>query len=161
MAKYVRLLIFCGLLLVHVATTHSHSTIQGPAVDPLPKGAIARLGAPRSELRGGVKAPVFTPDGKTIVAFGPSKHWSTVRFFETATGKELSQFEVGIEDVRNVILTPDGKGVFLCHEWAVRLHDRSNGELIRRFFVERPHASCALSPDGKWLAVPSNFMGGG
>jgi WD40 repeat protein len=170
MSTQVRLLILFGLLLLPVAATSSQpeaasrnqttSAPQGPRVDlygdPLPEGAIARMGSVRFHHPGGISAAAFAPDGKSIVAVGRAKEGSSVRFWETATGKELSQFEADVGDVTSVIWTPDGKTVLHCNEAAVSQLERSTGKLIRRFSAEGQTGSSALSPDGTLLAAPTN-----
>src|SRR5207245_2353919 len=54
---------------------------------PLPLGAVARIGATRFRHSEGITALAFSPDGK-VLASGGTDH--TVRFWEGATGKELA-----------------------------------------------------------------------
>jgi hypothetical protein len=122
MLMHVRLLMVFGLVFVPTATLRSQPipAFPGPRVDlygdPLPEGAIARMGSVRfHHPAGGVTAAAFAPDGKTIavVVVERAKKGSSVRFWETPTGKELSQFEVDDNHVRSVIWTADAKGVLL------------------------------------------------
>src|SRR6188474_2631349 len=53
--------------------------------DPLPQGAVARLGTLRLRRS---SASAFTPDGKAVVTHG----YDELRVWEVATGKELKRF---------------------------------------------------------------------
>src|SRR2546427_1099331 len=59
-----------------------HGDRQG---DPLPPGAIARLGTVRFRHHRAIYAIAFAPDGKTIASAGLG---SEVFLWETTTGKE-------------------------------------------------------------------------
>src|SRR5262249_49573204 len=54
--------------------------------DPLPAGALARMGTVRFQHGDDVWGVVWSPDGKTVVSSG-SPHGN--RFWEAATGKEI------------------------------------------------------------------------
>src|SRR3954451_15122537 len=58
--------------------------------DPLPVGAVMRLGAMRFRFGGGLADIRFSPDGKMIVAHVPSD----IYVWDAATGKELRRFHV-------------------------------------------------------------------
>jgi RNA polymerase sigma factor (sigma-70 family) len=74
--------------------------------DPLPKGAIARLGTMRFRHgRGATLA--FAPDGKTIITFGGDR---TFRIWDVATGHLVQERTIPNGDqARNAVLSPDGK----------------------------------------------------
>src|SRR5262245_16741309 len=57
--------------------------------DPLPPGAVLRLGTGRFRHAG---AFAFLPDGRTIVS---RSEGNSFRFWETATGKLLGELETG------------------------------------------------------------------
>jgi len=56
--------------------------------DPLPPGALARLGTRRFRHHEALAAVALTPDGKTVAASGPR---SGVRLWEAVTGKEQAR----------------------------------------------------------------------
>ncbi len=127
--------------------------------DPLPAGAVARLGSVRFHHQGGVIASAFSPDGKTIVAAGMEKDGTSLRFWETATGKELSRIAVEGLEVARLAFTPDGQGVFVDRGSGVELYQRQTGALLRCFVVEDFSGRFALAPDGKSLAMASDRSG--
>jgi hypothetical protein len=57
--------------------------------DPLPPGAIARMGTIRYRLTGGAHSVVISPNGKTLASWGGN----TIRLCEVTTGKGLLSFE--------------------------------------------------------------------
>lgn len=60
--------------------------------DPLPEGAVARLGTTRYWLGNQVTSLVFLPDGKSLLSGGDS-----IQVMDLATGKQLRRFRgVGI-----------------------------------------------------------------
>src|SRR5262249_20959764 len=93
------------------------STAGGPAAkpagvprldlggDPLPQGALARLGTPRFRQAEGIPCFAFCPDGKTVLA---GSHDCTVRLWDVATGKELRRFLGHRAAVRGLALSGDG-----------------------------------------------------
>src|SRR5262245_8789298 len=54
--------------------------------DPLPVGAVARLGTIRLTHAGSVSAVTFAPDGRLLASTGQD---GAVRLWETATGKPV------------------------------------------------------------------------
>src|SRR5262249_40859229 len=73
--------------------------------DPLPPGAIARMGTTRFRHAEGVTCAVFAPDGKTVITASLD---STLRAWDTATGKELRRFVGHRGPVRQIALSPNG-----------------------------------------------------
>src|SRR5262249_48650852 len=106
---------------------------KGPAVDrhgdPLPPGAIARLGTLR--FRQGLFTPCFLPDGKTILT--ASRH--SLPFWETETGRLRREIPTGSLYVYHIALSPDGTRVaatgMLRRAGALRVWEVATGKEVR------------------------------
>jgi WD40 repeat protein len=130
--------------------------------DPLPAGALARLGTVRFRGRSGQSHGLaFLPDGNTLVTADGD---SAIRFWETNTGRLLREVRVSPLSVRTFALSPDGKqiavGGYLLNDkddWAsagaVRILDAASGKEVRSFSrTDRDvDHSIRFTPDGKFL----------
>jgi RNA polymerase sigma factor (sigma-70 family) len=133
----------------------------GPRDEPLPEGAVARLGS--SRLRIGNSAFALTPDGRTIVTVSPE---GTVREFDANTGRSLQRRQLADRD--DVVpeaqcfaqLSADGKTAAIEERTVggrrVTVWDVQSGKVLLRSAAAegRSVGEYALSPDGKQLAVP-------
>ena len=128
--------------------------------DPLPDGAIARLGTVRFNHGDGMRSLVYSPDGKMIVSVGNGR----ARVWDADTGAELRQFSTGTSDWNEeAVLTPDGKNLVLLiqsfRDDPLRVFDVETGKSLRdtKLPVRRNELSIerknALSPDGKLAAL--------
>jgi WD40 repeat protein len=114
-------------------------------------GATIRFGVPqvtRTEL-------AFAPDGKTLaVASG-----STLRFWDTTTGKELPLTDGHRGPVSNLGLSADGnRALTRGADGMIRRWDVTDGRQLGEF-GEPPHTTAvAFSPDGKWAAFGTNAL---
>jgi len=126
--------------------------------DPLPEGAIARLGTVRFRHGANIAGLSFTPDGKAVIARGP---WA-VRTWESKSGRELScvSGQVGHILFRASAVSPDGTLIAVAvsdrqnprNDTPIQLYDRPTGRLIRELGGGMYLIPC-FSADGKWLAV--------
>lgn len=135
-----------------------HADLYG---DPLPPGALARLGTLR--LRHISAAVAFSPDGKTLISAGAD---GTIRYWEPATGKETRRVHVQTADshAHPQLFTADGKTVAGMASEDICVWDTDTGKELQRFSVgkvplpglEGQSAQVfrlALSADGKLLAA--------
>ena len=122
--------------------------------DPLPPGAIARLGTLRLRQADGIAAFAFSADSKLLATGGGAKdEW--LHLWDTATGKLVRRLpESG---VTAIAFSPDGK--FL----AVAIRSRTSGKNLLHLWnlekdmwqpIEDPYrvwSILAFTPDGKTL----------
>src|SRR6202162_1129192 len=127
--------------------------------DPLPPGAVARLGSTRFLLPDSVRALTFSRDGKTLAS--ASHH--VVMLWDRKTGQTLRQFHVEKFDVRAITFTDAGQILVLggghVDAWpgsktnetdtAAYLFDPQTGRESRPFAGNSLEVLCgALAPDG-------------
>ena len=130
--------------------------------DPLPEGAVARLGSARFRSPdGSVSGLHFSADGKTLLTVGGH---AELRVWETGTGRLLSEARPEPVYVRSVVFSPDGKQIALeggrhidgdapGFEEVRRIVDVASGKEVRRFKMAEGDGDqvLALTPDGKYL----------
>jgi WD40 repeat protein len=128
--------------------------------DPLPAGAVARLGPARWRLGGYVWALDFSPDGSKLASGSID---NTVRLWDVATGLESKRFAGHDPWVTSVAYSPDG--ALLASAGAdglIRLSDAVTGKVICQLKGHDGPISClAFSPDGLLLASGSGVISGG
>lgn len=129
--------------------------------DPLPPGALARLGTIR--LRHVSATVAFSPDGKTLISAGGD---GTIRYWEPTTGKEIRRVRVQAADshAHPQFFAADNKVVAGYTSESIHVWDTNTGKELQHFpfdKLSRPGLEnrsafiwrLALSPDGKMLAA--------
>jgi WD40 repeat protein len=129
--------------------------------DPMPPGAVARLGTVRFRHGNGVFLIAFSADGKKIVFGGSDGVDNAIRMVEASTGKELRAFDFKPQEKPSgLALSPDGKLLAIASfnytkpEGAFVVWDTTTGkELARMDCGKQPSDVVVFSPDGKLLVT--------
>lgn len=126
--------------------------------DPLPPGAVARLGF----VRTGSNNPLNTADGGTLAAFSPdgksfaSVCYNRIYVWDVKTGRVRRRFQPGDGLVGRLAFTADGKSLVVPSQ---RLYtwDLDTGREVRRNYEGMIlWGQTALSPGGRWLIDGQN-----
>ncbi len=132
--------------------------------DPLPEGAIARLGTTR--LRTG-RHHLFLPDSRRFVQ---SREDGSVEISDVKTGKPLARLQAtDVPGRKHLIVStaaasPDSKHLAaVCWEGRCGVWETATGRLVRWLESGGFYSivRCDFSPDGKRLAVGGRPAGGG
>jgi RNA polymerase sigma factor (sigma-70 family) len=144
----------------------SHSEVTNPDAgrpavdrhgDPLPAGAVTRLGTLRFRTAHTVSRLAFAADGNTLLGAG----WDNIaRVWDRSTGKERRKV-VFREDWRNSFaVSPDGKLLATGgrdKDRKLRLWDAGTGKLLFESAAQEGRIEVLeFSPDGKTLAAAGN-----
>lgn len=122
--------------------------------DPLPDGAVARLGTVRFRMSGLVYACAWSPDGKTLAASSVDK---SVVFFDAATGRRLRQLQGNSSAATSLAYAPDGRTLAAGSEnGTITVWNCKTAKMVRQFRAEDRGPigrvwSLAYTPDGKGL----------
>jgi WD40 repeat protein/beta-lactamase regulating signal transducer with metallopeptidase domain len=140
---------------------HARSTLASGAgqeldSDPLPAGAVLRLGTVRLRHPRAVTSVAFSPNGQAVASVA----WldSQIRIWDVHTGRLIRALVGSNRDTpRSVLFSPDGKTLSVtCERGAVQLWDLASGLLLwqssYRTGGQRAN-SVAFAPDGKTLAT--------
>ncbi|SRR5579883_1972942 len=140
--------------------------------DPLPPGAIARLGTQRWRASGDVETLAFTPDGQTVLAVSPagnpladSPPPNGLCLFDVVSGKRIRYIRPPSTFFGRVALSADGKRLAAaCMFWpdddrrkdVVQILELPSGRKLREFDVKLYSDSLpwlGWSADGHLLAA--------
>ena len=104
--------------------------------DPLPPGAVARLGSVRWRSANwgyNTETGIFTPDGERFITWGGGQ---AIEIFDVATGRKRQSLshKYGFRHAEAVALAPDGKTLVAASaESDVRIWEIATGREINRF----------------------------
>jgi RNA polymerase sigma factor (sigma-70 family) len=126
--------------------------------DPLPDGALARLGTLRMRHSTFITGAAFTRDSKTVIVsdqVGNSIYW------DVATGKEVHRFQTRGNNVITMALSSDGKTLAIASGRAIfgggRLKlsfwDVATDTAVVEWPVENEVYITQFAPDGKTVAL--------
>jgi WD40 repeat protein len=125
--------------------------------DPLPKGALQRLGTLHYRQETSIEGFAFAPDGKTYVTAGRKTNDApAMRLWSSTTGKEILRFSGDHSVVSQVAFAPDGKTIAGAYGLDVIIWDAATGKLLRKFPGNPGSIMCLAwspSPDAKSIAV--------
>jgi|SRR5579884_14024 len=153
------------------------------ADDPLPEGAIARLGSMRFRHGHSVSSLTFLPEGKCLLA----SDWSGIYIWDAKTGRQLRRIGQDFQtSLRSCSLSADGKRLATTehHGHTIQVWDVQSGKLVLSFSQngkelyawgdkkvqawdsetgkktkdlfaghEDRSYAAAFAPNGKWVAV--------
>lgn len=117
--------------------------------DPLPPGALARMGTVRCRHGSIVSRLRFSADGKTLAS---SSYDGTLRLWDVATRQEIRRYGENHQDGSELVaFLPDGQTLAGRQGFDLLFWDLNTGKEVRRLAVPGS-CQCAFSPDGKTLA---------
>jgi WD40 repeat protein len=135
---------------VSASARRAHTDRHG---DPLPEGALARLGTIRFRLGNGIYYMALAPDGKTAASVGGN---SWTQFWDVSTGKETRRIEWKQGGGgRIAAYSPDNRWVATVQDHGVlHLWESPSGRHLVELVLGRDFASSlGFSPDSTVLAV--------
>jgi RNA polymerase sigma factor (sigma-70 family) len=119
--------------------------------DPLPRGALLRLGTLRQRHNCATSQAVFTRDSKTVIV---SDMGGRLIFWDVTTGKEVRRIQADPSNVSALALAPDGKTLAVGLWGKVRLLNTSTGAAVSTWAVNNDSVTqVAFAPDGKTVGL--------
>jgi WD40 repeat protein len=114
--------------------------------DPLPAGAVARMGTVRFRSR--ARIAVFSPDDKVLATL--TGEW-TIQFWDAQSGKPLHHISP-LSSMQSLAFSPDGKTLASAGD-ALFLWDVNTGKKLLEIGGKKQNIFCVrFSPNGKLLA---------
>jgi RNA polymerase sigma factor (sigma-70 family) len=125
--------------------------------DPLPPGALARIGTVRFRDGGAIFALAYSPDGKTL-ASGTGSSEGVIRLWDATTGKERLLLQPHAGQINSLAFSPDGTKLASIGTGKdptsdpLYIWDATTGERLRTF-RQQSGFSVAFAPDGRRLVA--------
>jgi WD40 repeat protein len=119
--------------------------------DPLPAGALQRLGTVRFRPENSGSLHFFLPDGKTVAV----SNGRNLSLLDPSTGKEVRKFDDHSASLSSLSLSRDGLHMAGCgNDSTIRIWDVATGKEVRRIVTQSRNVRCAhFSLDDKLLAT--------
>jgi RNA polymerase sigma factor (sigma-70 family) len=121
--------------------------------DPLPAGAIKRLGTERFRLGGGTATGLYLANGGKSLISNALMGARAVQVWESTTGKLIRSFPGNYANVP-IAVSKDGRMVAIPEGAKIGLRDVASGQLVRRYEANdvTDVKGVAFSPNGETLA---------
>jgi len=116
--------------------------------DPLPTGAVARLGTVRLRHPNQVDHVSISPDGTSLVSVGVG---ASAILWDLKTGKEIRRFKGQGSLLKPAKFSPDGRTLAVGENLLVRIFEVKSGKEEQQFALPGWASDFAFSPDGKKL----------
>lgn len=114
--------------------------------DPLPPAALARLGSQRFVHGPGLHFVTFAKDDRTLFSVGTS----SVRCWETATGKEHGAFEFAADEhAAALAVSADARFVACSADAHVTIRDLHTGKALQRVSTRTTTSHLAFGPEAR------------
>jgi RNA polymerase sigma factor (sigma-70 family) len=127
--------------------------------DPLPPGALARIGTVRFRERDAIFALAYSPDGK-MLASATGNRESVVRLWDAVTGKQLFLLPQNSGQICSLAFSPNGKQLASMgggkgdRSRGLHLWNTATGkEILALQDRQASGRTVAFSPDGRQLAT--------
>jgi WD40 repeat protein len=128
--------------------------------DPLPAGALARLGSGRFYHAAVPPVVGFSPDSKLLLV-APREPGRHLFLWDLQQRKVVRRFGFSAADLIQVAFSADGRLIVVASERGVSFWDVSTGRELPRAFRETDGIiTAALAPNGKTLAIGGNLRRG-
>jgi RNA polymerase sigma factor (sigma-70 family) len=128
-----------------------------PYGDPLPAGALARLGTARLRHGAETLCSAFTRDGKTV---STSDAQGTIVYWDVLTGRAVRRIQASQGAVNALAVSPDGRTLAVGAGGTIALWDVATGRQLGQAPVANGAGAksdtvmeLAFAPDGKTLAA--------
>jgi WD40 repeat protein len=128
-------------------------------VDPLPAGALGRIGTARLRHNDEVTCIALSPDGATLASGGGILDRHKIRLWDRITGKEIAwpRPADSILSIDALAFSPDAKTLAALAEMTVFLWDARSASHLLKFDVPDACNTLCFTPDGHALATAGQF----